>query len=194
MRILRTIGGVLAGCLGLLGAAYALLVRGRLTLDLGWGRSFHQVGPLRCRIAAPREVVFEVIAAPYLGRAPRALREKVEVLERSDAMVLAAHRTPVAGSVTTTVETVRFSPSHRVDFRHVRGPVPHVVESFLLREVDGGTEVVYRGELGIDLWAAGRGWGRRLVPIWERIVEGSLREVRAAAEARAAARARRSEG
>jgi hypothetical protein len=30
------------------------------------------------------------------------------------------------------VETVRFTPPERVDFRLVRGPVPHVVETFLL--------------------------------------------------------------
>lgn len=191
MRAIRTIIGVLAGPLALLAGAYALLVRGRLTLDLGWGRSFHPVGPLRVRIAAPRELVFEVIAAPYRGRPPRDVREKVEVVEAGDGMVLAAHRTPVGGFVTVTVETVRLSPPERIDFRHVRGPVPHVVESFLLRDVEGGTEVVYEGELGVDLWAAGRWWGRRLVPLWERIVGGSLGEVRAAAEARAAVRGRR---
>lgn len=188
---MRAVAGVLAGPLVLSAGAYGLLVRGRLTLDLGWGRSFHPLGPLRVTIAAPRELVFEVMAAPYLGRAPRAVREKVEVLERAGEMVLAAHRTPVGRFVAVTVETVRLSRPDRIDFRHVRGPVPHVVESFLLREAGGGTEVIYEGELGVDLWAAGRWWGGRLVPLWERIVGGSLEEVRAAAEARAAARGRR---
>lgn len=190
MPLICTLIGALAVLLGLLVPAYALMVRGRLTLDLGWGRSFHRLGPLRYAVAAPREV-FDVIAAPYLGRVPLELRGKIEVLERGEDMVLAAHRTKVHGFVATTVETVSFKRPDRVDFRHVRGPVPHVVESFLLQEVDGVTEIVYEGELGIDFWAAGRWWGRRLVPLWERIVSESLQGVKSAAEARSAARARR---
>jgi hypothetical protein len=48
-------------------------------------------------MAAPREVVFDVIAEPYLGRAPRALADKLRVLERGGDMVLAAHFTPLGG-------------------------------------------------------------------------------------------------
>lgn len=62
------------------------------------------------------------------------------------------------------------------------------MESFLLRDVEGGTEVVYQGELGADLWAAESWRGRRLVPLWERIVGGSLEEVCETAEARTAMR------
>jgi hypothetical protein len=58
-----------------------------------------------------------------------------------------------------TVETVRFTRPERVDFRLVRGPVPHVVESFMLSEHDAGTRLVYEGELGTDLWALGQRWG-----------------------------------
>jgi hypothetical protein len=50
-------------------------------------------------------------------------------------MVLAAHFTPLGGRlglVAQTVETVRFTRPERVDFRLVRGPVPHVVEAFVL--------------------------------------------------------------
>jgi hypothetical protein len=61
------------------------------------------------------------------------------VLERGDGMVLAAHRTPVnRGLVTQTVETVAFTRPDTVDFRLVRGPVPHVRERFSLTAVDGG--------------------------------------------------------
>lgn len=60
-------------------------------------------------VAAPRETVFDVIAAPYAERAPRAMRAKVTVLERGADMVLAAHYTPIRGRLrATTVETVRF--------------------------------------------------------------------------------------
>jgi len=63
----------------------------------------------RFAIAAPREIVFDVIASPYLGRTPRALQSALEVWERGADMVLAAHFTPVKCGVTPTVETVRFT-------------------------------------------------------------------------------------
>ena len=69
------------GGLGL--GLYALLVRGSLTLDVGIGRTVRPLGPFTWKIAAPREVVFEVISSPYLGRTPRALERKLRVLERA---------------------------------------------------------------------------------------------------------------
>jgi len=96
-------GGALAG-----GCAYLGLVTGAIPVDLGIGRRIRPLGPLELSIAAPREVVFAVIAAPYGERVPRAMREKVKVLERGDDMVLAAHFTPIRGRLrATTVETVR---------------------------------------------------------------------------------------
>ncbi|MGH2685740.1 MAG: SRPBCC family protein [Actinomycetota bacterium] len=143
-------------------------------------------------IAAGRELVFEVIEAPYLGRQPRASREEIEVLERGTDMVLAAHRTHVRGITVVTVETVRFTRPERVDFRLVRGPVAFVVERFELHERDGGgTELSYEGRLGSDLWWLGRWWGRRVARTWDAVVAGSFEKIRAAAEERAAARARR---
>jgi hypothetical protein len=47
---------------------YVAVVRGALTLDLGVGRSVRTLGPLSWSIAAPRDLVFEVISALYLGR------------------------------------------------------------------------------------------------------------------------------
>jgi hypothetical protein len=170
-------------------AAFGLLVRGRLTLDLGVGRTMRPLGPLTVRIAAPRAVVFEVLSAPYLARTPRALEEKLRVVERSADMVLAAHFTRVGKRVTTTLETVRFEPPSRVHFRLVRGPVPHVVEEFALAETeDGATELVYRGELGADLWLLGCWWGERVARRWDFAVRESLRAVAAEAERRAQSR------
>ena len=75
-------------------ALYRSLVTGRITLDLGVGRRTRALGPLSVDIAAPPETVFAA-AAPYAERRPRALMEKVHILERTDQMVLAAHHTPV---------------------------------------------------------------------------------------------------
>jgi hypothetical protein len=170
-------------------------------------------------VAAPRELVFEVIAQPYLGRPTRALEAKVRVLERGADMVLAEHFTPVAipipvpvavrswlrrrGTgpgrvrlVARTVETVRFSRPERVDFRLVRGPVPHVVEAFVLTEEPAGpatatststrTRLAYQGELAADLWGLGERWSARVARRWEQAVAASLAAVKAEAERRAA--------
>lgn len=161
-----------------------LVARGALTLDLGLGRTIRPLGPLTRRIAAPREVVFDVIAGPYLGRTPRALQDKLHVWERGSDMVLAAHFTPVGSMVATTLETVRFERPSRITFRLVRGPVPHVAESFELRASAGGTEIAWRGELGADFWMLGRWWGRRVARVWEETVRRSLEAIAAEAERR----------
>ncbi|MFO7573267.1 MAG: hypothetical protein R6W48_11810 [Gaiellaceae bacterium] len=167
-------------------ALYVLVVRGSVTIDLGVGRRVRPLGPITWRIAAPREVAFDVVAAPYLKRTPRALEKKLRVVERGDNMVLAAHFTPVGPLTTTTLETVRFERPERVHFRLTRGPVPHAVEQFALEEREDGTELVYTGELGADLWLVGRIWTYFVARSWEATVRRSLTDVAAEAERRAA--------
>jgi hypothetical protein len=168
--------------------AYRLLTSGALTLDLDIGRRAQPLGPLVHTVQAPPDVVFGVIASPYLGRTPRALTDKLQVWERGDDMVLAAHHTPVKCGTTTTLETVRFHRPDRIDFRLVRGPVPHLTESFLLSPSDTGTQLRWQGELGTDLWALGEWWGGRVARAWSHAVEDSLHEIAAEAERRASAR------
>jgi hypothetical protein len=179
---------LLAAAAGLFAARgfYRLVARGALTLDTGTGRTLQPLGPVSFEIAAPRELVFEVIAAPYLGRTPRALASELHVWERSSEMVLAAHHTEVKCGTTTTVETVHFERPERIVFRVVRGPVPHVVESFVLAETDRGTLLTWEGELGTDFWGVGRWWGTRVARQWERAVRRSLLVITAEAERRAA--------
>ncbi len=168
-------------------AGYRLIVAGALTLDTGVGRRVQPLGPLTVTMAAPREIVFDVIAGPYLARTPRALRGEIDVLERGSDMVLAAHRTPVGrGLVTTTVETVRFERPGLVAFRLLRGPVPHVVETFRLEDDRGSTTLVYEGELGTDLWGVGAWWGEQVARKWVATVQNSLERIRTEAERRAA--------
>jgi hypothetical protein len=101
-------------------------------------------------------------------------------------MVLAAHFTPVKCGVTTTLETVRFERPERIDFRVVRSPVPHVVESFVLEIAEGGTRLTWEGELGTDFWILGSWWGNLVARSWEKAVRTSLEAVVAEAERRAA--------
>lgn len=173
-------GGVAAGV-----AAYLGLVTGAVPVDLGVGRRIRPLGPLTWRIAAPRETVYELIEAPYAERTTRALREKVRVLERGADMVLAAHYTPIRGRLkATTVETVRFRKPDRVDFRLVRGPVPHVTESFTLEDGGEVTVLTYVGELGSDLWSLGQGWGDVVAVKWQATVRQSLDALKEEAERR----------
>jgi hypothetical protein len=165
---------------------YRLIARGELTLDTGIGRRIRPLGPVDFAIRAPREIVFEVIATPYLDRTPRALKSELAVWERGSDMVLAAHFTKVKCGTTTTVETVRFERPERVDFRVVRGPIPHVVESFLLYEAQSGTRLRWEGEFGTDFWLAGEWWGDRVARQWERAVRRSLVAISAEAERLAA--------
>ena len=85
---------------------------------------------------------------------------------------------------TSTLETVRFERPERIAFRLVRGPVPHVAETYHLREAPGGTSFTYSGEIGADLWQLGRWWAGRVAAPWERAVARSLDQIQAEAERR----------
>jgi hypothetical protein len=179
--------GVL-GALLIVGAAgaFLLLAMGRLTLDLGWGRSVHPLGPITFGIEAPRELVFEIISAPYTGRGPSG--SGIDVLARSDGLVVAAHHTKVHFYTARTVEIVEFEPPRRVGFRHLAGPVPYAVEQFEFDESGGRTELRYTGEVGIDFFVLGRLAARHWVrPQWARAVREHLEDVKGSAEQRAAA-------
>ena len=168
------------------------MVTGAVPVDLGIGRRTRALGPFGVDIRAPADVVFDVLSEPYLGRQTRAMAEKIKILERGSDMVLAAHRTPLRGRlVATTVETVRFARPDRIDFRLTRGPVPHVVEQFLLTAAEDATRLDYTGELGTDLWSLGARWGELVAGPWERTVRVTFAAVKAEAERRATKAARR---
>src|SRR6202035_4227155 len=149
------VGGALAAA----ATAYVLTVRGSMTLDLDVGRTVRPLGPLDVHIAAPPDVVFDVIAAPYLGRTPRAMADKLRVVERGEDMVIAEHFTAVLGGrmAAVTFESVRFERPRFIHFRLLRGPVPLVTETFELKLGHGGTttDFEYSGVLSTDLWSAG---------------------------------------
>ena len=159
-------------------ATYRLLVSGALTLDTGVGRHTRPLGPIHKDIAAPPEVVFDVIASPYLGKDTTATAETLRVLERGSDMVLAEHVTDIGnGKSATTVETVRFKRPQLIHFRLLRGPVPYVVETFALAPSALGTSFLYTGEMGADFWALGQWWADRVAARWEQAVERSMASV-----------------
>jgi hypothetical protein len=165
--------------------AFRIYARGAVTIDLGVGRRIRSLGPVSWEIAADRDIVFDVIASPYLGKTPRAVASHLDVWERSTDMVLAAHHTTVTSGVTTTLETVQFERPDRINFRLVRGPVPHVRESFILEATERGSTLTWEGELGTDLGALGALWGNIVARSWEKAVRSSMAAVVAEAERRA---------
>lgn len=101
----------------------------------------------------------------------------------------AAHYTPICRHLkATTVETVRFTRPERIDFRLVRGSVPHVIESFILADRHGATQFRYEGEISADLWRLGQWWADVVGRKWEAVVADSLASVKAEAERRAVTR------
>ena len=186
MDVLLTLAAMVVVAAVLAVVGYRLLVAGALTVDTGWGRRSRPLGPQTVHIDAPRDTVYDLLTQPYLGRTTRALQDKVQVLERGTDLVVAAHRTELGrGRVAVTVESVRFAPPERIDFRLLRGPVPHVVEHFILvSDSPSTTRIEYGGELGTDGWALGAWWGRLVASKWEATVAASLASVKAEAERR----------
>ena len=67
----------------------------------------------------------------------------------------------------------------------MRGPVPHVAETYELAASTAGTRLTYAGQLGTDLWALGELWANRIAPAWEHAVAGSIDAIATEAERRA---------
>jgi hypothetical protein len=187
------IGPVVAWTTGTVAAGtglYVGLVTGSLTLDIGVGRSTRPLGPIELEIAAPRQVVYDVAAAPYTERQTRAMREKVQILERGEGMVVAAHLTPLSRVVgwqlmAKTVEAVIFDPPGQMGFRLLRGPVPDVSESFTFTQTaPATTKLRYDGQLGTDFWDLGARWGAVVARTWEDTVRRSLAQIKVEAERR----------
>jgi hypothetical protein len=182
----RSLRAAVAGSL-LVGGA-ALVTRAGLTLDIGIGRRIRPLGPIVLDIAAPPEVVFDVIAAPYLGRTPRALRNKLEVIERGADLVLAAHFTPVAPGLTvprsrpcgSSDPTASRSRSSRGRCRTCSNATNCDRATSVPRSSTAASSAPTCGHSA----APGAMWS----PSWEQTVEQSLESVRTEAERRARGR------
>jgi len=181
-RLLLALGFVLGGK-----RAYRFYTSGAVTIDSGVGRRVRELGPATWEIGADRETVFDVIASPYLGKTPRSMQAHLDVWERGTDMVLAAHYTKVKCGVTSTVETVHFERPDRINFRLVRGPVPHVRESFVLQAAEGGSTLTWEGELGTDYGALGALWGNVVARSWDKAVHSSMKAIITEAERRSKA-------
>jgi len=154
--------------------------------DTSAGRFQQQLGPITVEIAAPPAVVFDVIAAPYLDKTPRAMADKLRVLDRGSNLVVADHYTPILGGkfIVTTRETVYFEPPTRVTFRLLSGPVAAVDEEYVLAATDSGTTFTYQGTLASNLPILGAWWARTNARTWTAVVRASIEEIAAEATRR----------
>jgi hypothetical protein len=182
-----------AALVGGFGVAIGLMGAGKLTLDTGWGRSKHALGPISWTVNAPRELVWQQFSSTYLGSIPRDMRDHLAVVERGTDLVVAWHKSEMGRYSTETVEAVGFEAPARIRFRHLRGPVPHAVEEFRFDEIDAETtRLTYDGELGLDWWGAGRLAARyAIIPIWNNIVTEHVETTIEAVTKRAESRRRR---
>ena len=162
---------------------YRLVARGQLTLDTGIGR---RVARSILRSAPRARSCSTSSRLPILGERRERWRTSWPFgnAARTWCSPLTSRRSSAVPP--PPVETVRFERPERIDFRVVRGPVPHVVESFLLYEEQAGTRLRWEGELGTDFWAAGEWWGELVARQWQRAVRRSLAAIIAEAERLAA--------
>jgi hypothetical protein len=184
----RLLGYAAVGA-GVAAAGYVGLVTGACPLDLGLGRRVRPLGPSWWRWPPPASWSSTSSPSPtWVG--PRGRWPPSSGCWNAAATWCWRLTSPpgwAAGAGRQTVETVRFTRPERVDFRLVRGPVPHVVEAFVLSEQAGGagTRLAYRGEIGADLWRAGQYWCALVARRWEQTVAASLAAVKVEAERRA---------
>lgn len=154
--------------------------------DASAGRFQQPLGPITVEIPAPPQVVFDVIAAPYLGKTPRAMSDKLRVLDRGSNLVVADHYTPILRGkfIVTTRETVYFESPTRVKFRLLSGPVATVDEEYLLDATDSGAKFTYQGTLTSNLPILGAWWARTNARAWTAVVRTSIEEIAAEATRR----------
>ena len=72
-----------------------------------------------------------------------------------------------------------------MDFRSLRGPVRHVIETFTFDDSADGTRLSYSGELGTDLWRLGQAWGDLVAGSWVDAVRDSMATIKTESERRA---------
>jgi hypothetical protein len=125
-------------------------------------------------VAAPRELVFEVIAS-----AGRSVGETYEGK-------LVEFETRWRGRVIKTVELVMLDPPARIGYRWVEGPLDRVEEEILLdAPTPGKTVMTYAGRLGTE--AGLKGWLRTMLfvrPIFNSLIRSHLLEGKTLAEKR----------
>lgn len=148
------------------------------------------VGPVSARIAAPPQLVYQMLSA--IGQGDTADGERAEVIERSGDELVCDFWTTVslpvgADRLVRTRERVRLRPPDTVEYEHLDGPVRGLRETItVFPDPDGGTRMTYVGSYephGILDHLRAILLAR---PVIGRVIRQHFDDVRQRAEARAA--------
>jgi hypothetical protein len=148
------------------------------------------VGPVSARIAAPPQLVDQMLSAS--GPGDTGDGERAEVLERNGDELVCDFWTCVslpvgADRLVRTRERVRLRPPDTVEYEHLDGPVRGLRETItVFPDPDGGSRMTYVGSYeprGIIDHLRARLLAR---PVIQRVIRDHLDDVRRRAEARAA--------
>ena len=141
-------------------------------------------------MAAPRELVFQMLSAIGKGNLPGATGESSRVIEREGDTIIAEFITPSGRRSYRTVEEVVLYPPERITYRHLDGPLPYAEEEFALEEQDDATVLRYSGEFEYRvIMLPGMGWliGRLYIKSkYDAVIRDHMESLKSAAEARAA--------
>ena len=145
--------------------------------------------PHTIRIAAPRELVFQMMSHFGRGRLPGDNNESSRIISRDGNTLVVEFQTKTMSVTYTTVEEVILYPPERIAFKHLSGPLHYAREEFTFEDVNGAqTDLTHSGEFVWNIipmfgWLGGIAYVR---PIFQRTLTKHMAQVKAAAEARAA--------
>ena len=144
----------------------------------------------RLLIAAPRQMVFQMLSAIGKGSLPGSQGESSRVLEREGDTIIAEFLTASGKRTYRTVEKVQLYPPERITYRHIEGPLTFAEKEFSLHERGSGTELQYSGEMGCRIFLMpGLGWLIAMLyvrPKYNEVIRNHMERLKVAAEARAA--------
>ena len=150
------------------------------------GKLIH-LKPIDVEVAAPREMVFQILSAIGNGQIPGSQGDSARVLSRDGNTIIAEFHTRAGRRTFVTEEEVTLYPPERITFRHLKGPLSYVWEEITLEARGAATVLRHRGEFSVNNWPV-LGWliGRLYVkPLFERVVSDHFNRIKEAAEGRA---------
>jgi hypothetical protein len=145
------------------------------------------IGNVQVTISAPRELVFEMAAAVG-GTLPDGPPHHSELISRDGDLLIVRYSAPPPFRFFGFLEEVRLTPSSRIDYRVLEGPLDRVEEWLDFEQLAGHpTVVTYGGFVEQRTRLIGPLAARLIaVPAYRAFMKRSLAALKVAAEQRAA--------
>ncbi|MDP6454616.1 MAG: hypothetical protein QF898_15040 [SAR202 cluster bacterium] len=139
-------------------------------------------------IDAPREMIYQKMAAFNQGRYSDDSAEYSKITSRDGDSLVVEFKIKAGIFTYKTVENITLYAPERITFDGVSGPLDYSYEEFVFEDVDGQTKLTHTGEI---LWKRFPffGWLGTLIytrPMFHRVIDQHLVEVKVSCEARAA--------